>query len=125
MTLAPKEPNFFFNIANGQFPRSPDCMANDGFSEPPRRTEFKNPFSLPNFWSGSPPGPGGQSVGFGGGGGGRQLSLFGGGRGEGLARGLYRPPPPPVDSLPTLVNGPKGGVDAHGTGRFPLCRGQP
>ena len=44
------------------------------FSEPPRRADSKIPFSfifLPNFGSGSPLGPGGQSrYDFGGGGGG-------------------------------------------------------
>ena len=46
--------NFFFT----------KYMANDDFSDTPRRTDSKNPifiFFLPNFGSGSPPGPGGQS----------------------------------------------------------------
>ena len=37
-------------------------MANDGFSEPPRRTDSKNSIFifLPNFACGSPPGPQGS-----------------------------------------------------------------
>ena len=70
-TLAPTAPKMFFSIENGQnvFTKS---MANDDFSEPPRRADSKKfHFVLPNSGSMSPPGPGGSvSVGFAGGGGG-------------------------------------------------------
>ena len=76
--------NFFFT----------EYMANDDFSEPPRRADSKMFIfiSLPNSGSGSPPGPGvslgrilrGASI----------EPLFLGG---GLARGLYRLPPPPLE----------------------------
>ena len=58
-------------------------MVNDDFSEPPRRTDSKNPIfiSLPIFGSGSPPRPGGQ------------LSPFSG-RG-GSSQGALSIPPPP------------------------------
>ena len=53
MVLALKMVKFFFT----------KYMANDDFSEPPRRADSENPIVifLPNFWSGSPPGPGCQS----------------------------------------------------------------
>ena len=73
-------------------------MANDDFSEPPRRADSKNPFSF--FCRISGPGhlrgPGvslGRILGA------RQLGPFLGG---GLARGLYRPPPPQLKARPPL-----------------------
>ena len=70
--------NIFLSIENGHFLKMAKSLAHDDFSEAPQRADSKTAIFLflPNFGSGSPPGPGGSvSVGFGGGG--RQLSPFG------------------------------------------------
>ena len=86
-------------------------MANDDFSDPPRRTHSKIPFSpFAEFWVRVTSGAGGSvSVGFWGA---RQWSLLSLEGGGGLARGLYRrPPTPPGDeSPPTPVFLPAGFV---------------
>ena len=78
--------NFFFT----------KYMANDDFSDPPQCADSKNPiFIFCRILGGSPPGPGGSV-----------LVGFWGASQLGLARGLYRPPPPPrVETPPTLVGG--------------------
>ena len=88
-------------------------MADDDFSEPPRRADSKNPIFIfcRIFGSGSPPGPGGQLVGLGGGG--RQLSPCARGC---LARGLYRPPHPGKRKPSHPSHGGRvcfGATDAH------------
>ena len=73
-------------------------IAKDDFSEPPQRADSKNPSFIfcRSFAPGHLRGPG-VSLGRILGGGSIEPPLFGGG----LARGLYRTPPPPIESPPT------------------------
>ena len=89
-------------------------MANDDFSEPPRRADSKNPIFilLPDFGSRSPPRPGGQSP-YDFWGGGRQLSSFGfffSAGGGSLPECCIDLPPPEVETAPTLWTCAPGGV---------------
>ena len=82
---------------NGQIFFFTEYMANDPFSEPPRRADSKNPIFIffADFWVWvTSEAQESVSLGFWGS---RQLSPLGEG-GGGLARGLYRPPPPSLES---------------------------
>ena len=90
-TLAPKALKFFLSIKSGRSFPPTKYMANDDFSEPPRRTDSKNPIFIfcRILGLGHLRGLGlvsGEFLGS------RRLSPFCG-KG-GIARGLYRPPPP-------------------------------